>query len=70
VTRRRIAALAQLRRADPGLFVRAVAMQLYPSGARFMPPEGYAQPEWVGDMQSVVRPMLDFLLDPMSQPLD
>jgi pimeloyl-ACP methyl ester carboxylesterase len=128
---KRRAAMAQLRRADPELFVRAVAMQLYPSGideatfrafvhhfrtaatpemqdrldtvmfdvahlipalkiptlvlhrrgdqtapfasgqelaqrisgARFIPLEGDAHFEWAGDTQSVVRPMLDFLLD-------
>jgi pimeloyl-ACP methyl ester carboxylesterase/DNA-binding XRE family transcriptional regulator len=39
-------------------------------GARFVPLEGDAHFPWVGDWQSVVDPMLNFLLSPSSRPPD
>jgi len=39
-------------------------------GARFVPLEGDAHFPWVGDWQSVVDPMLNFLLSPSSRPHD
>jgi pimeloyl-ACP methyl ester carboxylesterase len=39
-------------------------------GARFVPLEGDAHFPWVGDWQSVVDPMLNFLLSPSSRAPD
>jgi pimeloyl-ACP methyl ester carboxylesterase/transcriptional regulator with XRE-family HTH domain len=51
-------------------FARGQALARRIPGARFVPLEGDAHFPWVGDWQSVVDPMLNFLLSPSSRPSD
>jgi pimeloyl-ACP methyl ester carboxylesterase len=51
-------------------FARGQALARRIPGARFVPLEGDAHFPWVGDWQSVVDPMVNFLLSPSSRPSD